>query len=331
MRVLAPVSAMAGMLLVVASPAAAQRLPFERTLTVTAGTTLDVSTLRGQIEVTDGAPGRIVVAGAATVRVGLMLPWNAAELAKKVAAQPPIEQDGTTVRLTEPTDPAEQRAVVVNYVVQVPPGTSIRTTSDSGATTVRDVSGPVEIRTHSAAINASGLGAGAAVATGSGAVEIANVAGSLTVTTQSSAIELRAIAGDVRVRTGSGAVNVGVTGQGSVDIETGSSAIRVIGANGSVTTTTRSGATALQGRPGAAGWTISSGSGSVDMRMTHMASFRLDAQSGSGSVRLQGAPITGTVTKQSVAGIVGAGGALVQVRSRSGSVRVTLADATVTR
>jgi len=331
MRLLPPVSVMAGVLLIAVSPAAAQRMPFERTLTVTAGTTLDVSTLRGKIEVTDGAPGRMVVAGSATVRVGLMLPWDAVELAKKVAAQPPIQQDATTVRLTEPTDPDEQRAVIVNYVIQVPPGTRVRTTSDSGATTVRGVSGPVEIRTHSAAINASALGAGAVVTTGSGAVEIAQVAGGLSVTTQSSAIELRAIAGDVRVRTGSGAVDVSVTGQGSVDIETGSSAIRVIGASGSVTTTTRSGATELQGRPGAGGWTISSGSGSVDMHMTQVASFRLDAQSGSGSVRLQGAPIAGTVAKKSVTGTVGAGGALVEVRTRSGSVRVTLADAAATR
>src|SRR5262245_27794797 len=118
------------------SRAHAQRFPFERTFGVTGVSTLDVSTLRGKIEVVAGAPGGIVINGAATVRVAWDAPSNAVELARRVAERPPIERDGNTVRLRPPSDPAEQKATTVNYVVRVPPDTEARTENDAGATTV---------------------------------------------------------------------------------------------------------------------------------------------------------------------------------------------------
>ena len=60
-----------------------------------------------------GEPGRIEIKGAATVRVGWNVPANAVELARQVAAGPPIEHQGTTVRLRPPQDGATQRAVTV--------------------------------------------------------------------------------------------------------------------------------------------------------------------------------------------------------------------------
>ena len=106
-----------------ASPALAQRFPFERSFDVTGPSALDVSTIRGKIDVTVGEPGRIVVVGTATVRVDWNVPSNAADLARKVAANPPIQLEGQTLRLRPPSDPADQRAVTVSYQVRVPPDT----------------------------------------------------------------------------------------------------------------------------------------------------------------------------------------------------------------
>ena len=117
-----------------ASPALAQRLPFERSFDVSGPVTLDVSTNRGKIEVLAGEAGRVVVTGTVTVRVGLMLPADALEIAKRIAGAPPIEQDGAVVRLRDPREAAEQRAVIVAYQVRVPPATTVNTASDSGAT-----------------------------------------------------------------------------------------------------------------------------------------------------------------------------------------------------
>ena len=236
-----------------ASPALAQRFPFERSFDVTGPSALDVSTIRGKIEVTVGEPGRIVVVGTATVRVDWNVPANAADLARRVADNPPIQREGQTLRLRSPSDAAEQRAVTVSYQVRVPPETDVTSTSESGATTVRGVARAVVIRTQSGAIDVMQLGGTAVVTTGSGSVTVDGVAGSLTVTTSSSGITARSVAGNLRVRTTSGAVDVALSGEGDADIETGSSAIRLSGIRGGVIAATESGHVSLQGVPSAIG------------------------------------------------------------------------------
>src|SRR5262245_1479316 len=110
-----------------ASPAWAQRYPFERTFDISERTTLDVSTIRGKIDVAIGEPGRVVVSGVATVRVGLRTLTDGAERAQKIAANPPVRRDGNTIRLTPPADDADRQAMTVNYQVRVPPATDVLT------------------------------------------------------------------------------------------------------------------------------------------------------------------------------------------------------------
>ena len=59
-----------------AGPAFAQRFTFERTFDVAASSSLDVVTERGAIDVRRGSPGRIVVRGTVTVRLGVNTPSN---------------------------------------------------------------------------------------------------------------------------------------------------------------------------------------------------------------------------------------------------------------
>ena len=304
-----------------ASPALAQRFPFERSFDVTGPSALDVSTIRGKIEVTAGEPGRIVVVGTATVRVDWNVPANAADLARKVADNPPIQREGQTVRLRPPSDAAEQRAVTVSYQVRVPPETEVATTSESGATSVRGVARAVVIRTQSGAIDVMQLGGTAVVTSGSGSVTVDDVAGSLTVTTSSSSVTARSIAGDLRVRTKSGAVDVALSGEGDADVETGSSAIRLSGIRGGVIAATQSGHVSLQGVP-RRDWTASAGSGSVDIVTASSVPFTLDASSGSGSVKVIGPTVQGSVSKRKVVGSIAEGGPLMKVTSRSGSIVV---------
>jgi Putative adhesin len=306
-----------------ASPVLAQRFPFEQSFDVTGPSVLDVSTIRGRIEVTAGEPGRIVVVGMATVRVDWNVPANAADLARKVANSPPIQREGQTVKLRPPSDPAEQRAVTVSYQVRVPQETEVTTASESGATTVRGVARAVVIRTQSGAIDVMQLGGSTVVTSGSGAVTVDGIAGSLTVTTRSSSVTARSIAGDLRVRTTSGAVDAALSGEGDADVETGSSAIRLSGIRGAVIAATRSGHVSLQGVP-RRDWNASAGSGSIDIATESSVPFMLDASSGSGSVKVIGASVQGSVSKRKVAGSFAGGGPLVKVASRSGSIVVRL-------
>lgn len=302
-----------------ASPALAQRFTFERSFAVTGPSAIDISTIQGKIEVVAAEPGRIVVVGTATVRVAWNVPGNAVELARKVADNPPIQQDGQTLRLRPPSDPTEQRAVTVSYQVRVPRETEVTVTTESGETTIRGVSRAVTIHTQSSAITVMEVGGATVLTTGSGSVTADGVAGSLSVTTNSSSVSVRSIAGDLRVRTRSGAVDVAFVGGGAADVETGSSAIQLSGLRGAVTAVTRSGHISLQGDP-LSDWIVSNGSGSIDIVTGGSAPLAIDLNSGSGSVKVIGASVNGAVTKRKAAGDISGGGPLVRAVSRSGSI-----------
>ena len=307
----------------VPAPVLAQRLPFERSFELSESLILDVSTIRGKIDVSVGEPGRVVITGAVTIRAGWDVPANAADLARKVVDHPPIERDGSTVRLRPPSGAAERRAVTVSYQVRVPPDTQVLAVSESGATTIEGVAGAVTVRTQSGAIELTHLGATAGVTSGSGSVTVDGVAGALTVTTSSSAFSGRALQGSLRVRTSSGMVDAALDGTGDVDIQTGSSAIRLRGVRSALTAVSQSGRVSIQGTPGKE-WAASTGSSSVNLAIDPGAPFTVEAISRSGSVKVTGASVQGAVSKRRVAGTVGEGGPLVRISSRSGSVGITV-------
>lgn len=306
---------------VYAWPAAAQRLPFERSFDVSGPVSLDVSTIRGKIEVLPGDAGRVVVSGTVTVRVGLMLPADALEIAKRIAKSPPVERDGGMLRLSPPAEASEQRAVTVAYQVRVPAASTVRTSSDSGETSVTGISGPVTVKTHSAAIGLASLGGTASVATGSGEVRIDGVDGALTVETSSSRIIARRIGSSLRLRTQSGAVEAGFVGMGDVDVETGSSAIRLIRVRGGATASSQSGRITIDGSP-SRDWALKTGSSNVEVTLHPGAGAQLEASSGSTNVSVEHPFFEGTTDKGRASGKIGRGGPPVRITSRSGQIHV---------
>jgi Putative adhesin len=316
------IGALTGLLLAaIATPAAAQQMPFERTYEVGANAVLDVSTERGRIEVTGGETDRVTVTGTATVRIGWNVPANAVDIARRVAANPPVEQDGSTLRLRPPSTDEERRAVTIAYRVTVPRGMAVKTQSDSGATTVSGVAGDVSIRTQSAAIAVRDLGGSADVASGSGAVDVSGVSRELRVSTGSSAITLRKLGAGLSARTQSGAVRAWFVGEGKVEVETGSSAIDLDGVRGGLTVSSSSGHMRISGSP-LSPWRVVTGSGGVDLTFARDAKMTFDVDSGSGKAYVDGLTIAGSSTDRRISGTVSGGGALVRVSSRSGSVKI---------
>jgi hypothetical protein len=321
MRILAALSVIFTLALS-ASPALAQRLPFETSFDAAGISTLDVSTMRGKIHIVPGDADRIVVGGAVTVRIGVKVPLNASELARKIAANPPIERAGNTVRLRPPADATERRAVTVNYEVRVPANTTVVSVSDSGETTIAGITGAVDVRTQSGAIALERVGGATTVSTGSGAVDVEGTRGPLKVATSSSAFTARGLGGNLHARTMSGAVNASFDGGGDVDIATGSSAIRLSGVQGAVTAVSQSGRIALEGKPARA-WATTTGSGSIEVAVASPP-LSIDATSGSGSVEVIGARVDGAVSKRAINGAIGNGGPMVRLSSRSGSIRINV-------
>ena len=286
-----------------ASPAFAQRVPFTRTFDVGAAPELEVTTERGKIAVVAGQPGRVVVRGTVTVRVGFDVPVDARAIAERVAADPPVTHAGDRVVLAMPTEGRQRNAVTVSYEVEVPAATRVTTTTDSGETSVAAIDGSVSVTTHSAALSVARTGGRTSIVTGSGAVVIDDVRGEVHVKTQSSGITARSVGGGLRVETGSGAVNAVLTGRGPVYVRTSSSAVQ------------------LTGLAGAAD--IETGSGRITIALTRDATVRVALSTGSGSIDVKTLGVAGTIEKRRVVGTVGAGGPDVKLVSRSGSIRIT--------
>ena len=303
-------------------PLAAQRYPFERSLDANDQITLDVATERGRIDVSAGEVGKVIVRGTVTVRTGVNVPLDAVAIAKRVAANPPVQRENTTVRLRPPVSDDERRAVTIAYDVIVPKRTRVVTRTDSGATNVRDVSGPVSVTTQSAAIDLRDLGSSVEIKTGSGGVRASSVGGDVNVSTESSSITLRNLKAGLRARTLSGAVTVNFVGKGDVDVETGSSAIDLSDVNGGLSATSNSGSLRISGVP-TSPWRANTGSSRIELGIRRGAGFTLDARSDSSDVELDGFAVDET-RKGVAAGNVRGGGPMVRAASRSGRIRVGL-------
>lgn len=263
----------------------AQRVTFERVLTVDAAAVLEVTTANGAVSVARGPDGTVRVVGTVTVRVGFSVPADAVAIARGVADSPPVEATPSRVALTRPASREAQRAVTVSYRVWVPPAM------------------PVTIRTTSGEVAVSGTGARLSVSTQSGAVTVADAGGR------------------VQVETGSGSVDVSLQPPADARVRTRSSAVAVRGASGSVDIETQSGQVDLAGRP-SADWRVVTGSGSIDVRLDPGASCRVDARSRSGDVHP--GPVSGGESRKGlVTGVVGGGGPLVELSSGSAAVRLT--------
>ena len=111
----------------IAGPAVAQRLPFERTIDVTPGATLDVATFRGKVNVTGHDARQIRIDGTVTIRPAsdFRTTQNPMDVARRVADRPRIEVNGNVVRLRPPLDADELRVTTVSYDVRVPRDTRV--------------------------------------------------------------------------------------------------------------------------------------------------------------------------------------------------------------
>lgn len=254
---------------------------FDRTLTVTGPVDLDAATHAGNVKVRAGAAGSVAIHGVIRVnREG----EGAADRVREIQQNPPIRQEGNTIRI-EPVAEAARRGLTVSYEITVPPETKVRERSGSGSAAVEGVRGPADI------------------STGSGDLTLARVGG------------------EVRAHTGSGGIELSAI-QGGVDAQTGSGGISGNGLAGPIVARTGSGGIKLE-QTAAAAVKAHTGSGEVTLRLPHEAGFDLRARTGSGRIDCdQPLTVRGAGDGRTLEGKRGAGGPLVEISTGSGGIRI---------
>jgi DUF4097 and DUF4098 domain-containing protein YvlB len=295
---------------------------FERTLQVGAPASVSITAGSGDITVTRGAAGVVVVRGRITANGEWRGGSDAEAAIRQVEQQPPIVQQGSVITIGKIEDEAIARKVSVSYEVAVPEATDVTARSGSGDVVARGIGRDANLTSGSGAINASDIDGALSASTGSGDVTVDRVKGQARVKSGSGSVKATGAGGPVSAETGSGDVRVETTGPGEVSASSGSGDLSISGVRGALRARSGSGDVTVEGTPAGA-WEVHSASGDVVLTLPATAAFTLDARSTSGRIDTR-APVTvqGDLPKGTLRGDVRGGGPIVSVNTSSGDITI---------
>ncbi|MBI1983257.1 MAG: DUF4097 family beta strand repeat protein [Acidobacteria bacterium] len=295
---------------------------FERSLSVTGAVDLDVKTGSGDIDIRTGNASNVHIRGRIRVNSWRLSADEAERRVRYLESNPPIEQNGNTVRVGHIEDPSLRRNVSISYEIVVPTATRVTAGTGSGNSTIAGVEGPVRTETGSGNLKITSVGDTLRANTGSGDIEIASARGSVYAQTGSGNIQAFEISGGFVASTGSGNVKLRQVASGSVSVETGSGDVEVSGAQASLVLHTGSGNISADGAPSGE-WKLEAGSGNITLRLPAQAAFDLNAHTGSGNIESDH-PVTvqGKMNRHELRGKVRGGGTRLEASTGSGDIRI---------
>jgi hypothetical protein len=277
---------------------------FERTLKVTAGPDVEVTTGSGDIVVRAGDASSVRIVGRIRAGSGWFSGGNTAAKIKRLEANPPIEQTGNMIRIGRIDDPDLRRNISISYEVTVPAATNLRANTGSGNAEVQGITSPVK------------------VSTGSGDVRLSNISAEVRGSTGSGNIQAENIKGVFHGETGSGDVSVRGGGTGDVFVSTGSGNIQIEEMKGTLRARTGSG-DITAGGVASSNWDVQTGSGNVSLRLPGNAAFDVNAETSSGSINInREITMSGQINKHHIRGKVNGGGTLLTLRTGSGDIDI---------
>ena len=294
---------------------------FDRTLQVNGPVDLQITTGSGGIHVRAGGSGSVQVHGTikANSHWGGLSPE---EKVRQLEANPPIEQEGNTIRIGHIENSELRQNVSISYDVVVPAETRLRAETGSGDLSVDGIQGPLKTQTGSGGIHVAHISGEAHAETGSGDIKLEEVQGNVTASTGSGSIRASGVAGEFTGETGSGDVRLEQSAPGRVKVSTGSGDVVLAGVNGPVRVETGSGGIKAEGQL-TGDWRLETGSGGVTVTVPSSAAFDLHAHTDSGKISTN-RPITmqGTLSRNDNRGKVGSGGYLLEVKTGSGDIHI---------
>jgi DUF4097 and DUF4098 domain-containing protein YvlB len=210
---------------------AAQDGHFDRTLNVAGAVDLTIQTGSGNISVRTGDSSKVEVHGSIHGNHS----WTGGDVTARIheiEANPPIEQNGNTIRIGHFDDHEREHNISISYEVIVPVQTKLHSESGSGDESIDGIAGPLDATSGSGALKIANIGAEARVRTGSGDVQLSSIKGNASAHTGSGTIRATGIAGGLNASTGSGEVILEQTVAGDVEISTGSGDVEMKGVTG---------------------------------------------------------------------------------------------------
>jgi DUF4097 and DUF4098 domain-containing protein YvlB len=293
---------------------------FKRTFKVSGGVTrVELSNSSGNVEIRGGADGQVHIQGTVTPG-GWALFGNTEKNAQEVVANPPLEQNGDTIRIGKSS--SWLKNVSIEYKIEVPRSTEIDAGVASGGITVSQVKGPVKANSASGYVHVYNVERDVQVSAASGSIEVTGIGGYVSVNSASGDVTISDTKGDVKATAASGSIRIQRPGD-RVEASSASGAVEVVGANKDVKVHLISGSITVIGNPtGNRLWDLKTVSGSVEIKVPSNASFLLSAESTSGGIRTSMPVIIEEQNKHSLRAHVGDSSGRVEVHTVSGGIDV---------
>jgi DUF4097 and DUF4098 domain-containing protein YvlB len=260
---------------------------FDRTLNTGSSPNVSVSTGSGYIHLRPGSDNQVHVVAHIHSSHGWMGGGSDVDSRiQQISSNPPITQNGNDITIGERHNSDLYRNISIDYDVTLPKASNLNAT------------------------------------TGSGDVDIQGVGASLKAQSGSGNVHAQGVQGPATLGTGSGDIDFQQASPGDVKAETGSGNITLRGLSGALKSSTGSGNIEVQGQP-TTDWKLSTGSGNIQLALGNSAHFILDADTGSGSIRVE-QPITmqGSLNRHHVNGTVNGGGPTIRANTGSGDIQI---------
>jgi DUF4097 and DUF4098 domain-containing protein YvlB len=291
---------------------------FDRTLAVTGPVRLEVTGGSGEIRIERGQNGQVRVQG--EFEVYAHLGEDAAARVQNIEKNPPIEQQGDTIRIG--LDREYLRSVRVSYTITAPEDTMVRASARSGSVSASGFRGPARLSAGSGNVSAAQIRGDVETSTGSGNQRLKEIDGAVRARTGSGDLTLDGISGEVRAETGSGRITVMRPG-GRIQLHSASGDQRISDVKSDLRAECSSGRISIAGAPRERFyWEVRTRSGDVSLDLAQSTSFRLEARTRSSEIRTD-IPLTlEEKNRRLLRARAGDGQGRITVETSSGRIRI---------
>lgn len=211
----------------------------------------------------------------------------------------------------------------LKFEIEVPADTHVDIDTAGGGIRVESIDGGARLDTSGGGIQVQSVRGDVDADTSGGGIEIEDVDGDVVADTSGGGIEVHGVRGSVSADTSGGGIHISEI-DGDIDADTSGGGIEITGAGGAVRADTSGGPVDVAfTRGNSSGGSLSSSGGGVRVRLDPAASLEIDASSSGGSVvsNIEVA-VRGKVSRNSLHGRIGGGGATLKLRSSAGSIRI---------
>ncbi len=240
---------------------------FSRELSVSGTTTLDLQSGAGGVTVRPGADNKVSIFARIRAR-GILVGMSGEEKVKRIQDNPPISQEGNTIRVGRINDFELHKNVLIDYEITLPADSQVTIVTGAGNVNVRGVKGAVRATTGAGGIDCQDLSDDVRLETGAGNIIAHGIRGRLDASSGAGSIKASGDPKkDWRLNVGAGSIQIQVPGNASfeLDASTGFGKINLssdIGIKNSSKTATQLRGTVGNGGPALH---VNNGAGSIDI------------------------------------------------------------------